>query len=159
MKQKMRFILKINVLNKYGHYLIIIIIINMCSLILISVQFKCKMLIIGEYKCSLHTIFLNRFQFSSVTQSCPNLFDPTDCSTPGFPVYHQLLELTQTHVHWVSYAIQPSHLLSSPSPPAPNPSKNQGLFKWVTTSHQVAKVLEFQLQHQFFQWIFRVDFL
>ena len=151
MKQKMRFILKINVLNKYGHYLIIIIIINMCSLILISVQFKCKMLIIGEYKCSLHTIFLNRFQFSSVTQSCPNLFDPTDCSTPGFPVYHQLLELTQTHVHCVSYAIQPSHPLSSPSPPAPNPSKNQGLFQRVSSSHQVAKLLELQLLHQSFQ--------
>ena len=75
-----------------------------------------------------------------------------NCSTPGFPVHHQLPESTQTHVHWVSDAIQPSHPLSSPSPPAPNPSQHQGLFKWVSSSHQVAKVLEFQLQHQSFQW-------
>ena len=87
-------------------------------------------------------------QFSSVAQSCPTLCDPMDCSTPGFPVHHQLLELTQTHVHWVSDAIQPSHPLSSPSPPAFNLSQHQGLFKWVSSSHQVAKVLEFQLQHQ-----------
>ena len=96
---------------------------------------------------------------SSVTQSCPTLYDPVDCSTPGLPVHHQLLEFTQTHVHWVSDAIQPSHPLSSPSPPAFNLSQHQGLFKWVNSSHQVAKVLEFQLQHQFFQWIFRTDFL
>ena len=68
-----------------------------------------------------------------------------DCSTPGFPVHHQLLELAQTHVHWVTDAIQPSHPLSSPSPPAFNLSQHQGLFKWVSSSHQVAKVLEFQL--------------
>ena len=82
-----------------------------------------------------------------------------DCSTPGLPVHHQLLEFTQTHVHWVSDAIQPSHPLSSPSPPAFNLSQHQGLFKWVSSSHQVAKVLEFQLQHQSFQLIFRTDFL
>ena len=70
-----------------------------------------------------------------------------NCSTPGLPVHHQLPEFTQTHVHWVSDAIQPSHPLSSPSPPAPNPSKHQGLFKWVSSLHQVAKGLEFQLQH------------
>ena len=85
--------------------------------------------------------------------------DPTDCSTPSLPVHHQLLELTQTHVHWVSDAIQPSHPLSSPSPPALNLSQHQGLFQWVSSSHQVAKVLELQLQHQSFQWVFRVDFL
>ena len=96
-------------------------------------------------------------QFSSVTQSCLTLWDPMDCSTPGFPV-HQLLELTQTHVHWVSDAIQPSHPLSSPSPPAFNLSQHQGLFQWVNSSNQVAKVLEFQLQHQSFQWIFRISF-
>ena len=96
---------------------------------------------------------------SSVAQSCLTLYDPVDCSTPGLPVHHQLLEFTQTHVHWVSDAIQPSHPLSSPSPPAFNLSQHQGLFKWVNSSHQVAKVLEFQLQHQFFQWIFRTDFL
>ena len=73
-------------------------------------------------------------------------------SMPGLPVHHQLPESTQTHVHWVSDAIQPSHPLSSPSPPALNLSQNQGLFKWVSSLHQVAKVLEFQLQHQSFQW-------
>ena len=99
------------------------------------------------------------YQFSSVAQSCPTLCDPMDCSTPGLPVHHQLSEFTQTHVHWVSDAIQPSHPLSSPSPPAFNLSQNQSLFKWVSSSHQVAKVLEFQLQHQSFQWIFRTDFL
>ena len=82
-----------------------------------------------------------------------------DCSTPGLPVYHQLLELTQTHVLWVGDAIQPSHPLSSPSPPAFNLSQHQGLFQWVGSLHQVAKVLELQLQHQYFQWIFRTDFL
>ena len=82
-----------------------------------------------------------------------------DCSTPGLPVHHQLPEFTQTHVHWVGDAIQPSHPLSPPSPPAFNLSQHQGLFKWVSSSHQVARVLEFQLQHQSFQWIFRTDFL
>ena len=98
-------------------------------------------------------------QSSSVTQSCPTLYDPMGCSTPGYPVHHQLPELTQTHVHRIGDAIQPSHPLSSPSPPNFNLSQHQGLFKWVSSSHQVAKVLEFQLQHQFFQWIFRTDFL
>ena len=97
-------------------------------------------------------------QFSSVTQSCPTLCDPMDCSTPGLPVHHQLLELTQTHVHWVSDAIQPSYSLSSSSPPAFSLSQHPGLFQWVGSSLQVAKVLEFQLQHQSFQWIFRTDF-
>ena len=91
-------------------------------------------------------------------QSCLTLCDPMDCSTAGLPVHHQLLEFTQTHVHWVSDAIQPSHPLSSPFPPAFNLSQRQSLFKWVS-SLQVAKVLEFQLQHQSFQWIFRTDFL
>ena len=96
-------------------------------------------------------------QFSSVTQSCPILCNPMDCSTPSLPVHYQLPELTQTHVHQVGDAIQPSHLLLSPSPPAFNLSQHQGLFQWVRFSHQVAKVLEFQLQHQSFQWIFRTD--
>ena len=82
-----------------------------------------------------------------------------DCNTPGFPVHHQLLELAQTHVHWVGDAIQPSHPLASPSPPAFNLSQHQGLFQWVSSSHQVANVLELQLQHQSFQWIFRTNFL
>ena len=73
-----------------------------------------------------------------------------DCSTPGLPVHHQLLEFTQTHAHWVGEAIRPSHTPSSPSPPAFNPSQHQGLFRWVSSSHQMAKVLEFQLQHQSF---------
>ena len=98
-------------------------------------------------------------QFSSVTQSCPTLCNPLDYSTPGLPVHHQLLEPTQTHVHCVRDAIQPPHHLSSPSPPTFNLSQHQGLFQWVSSSHQVAKVLEFQLQHQSFQWIFRTDLL
>ena len=84
-------------------------------------------------------------QFSSVTQSCPTLCDHMNHSMPGLPVHHQLPEFTQTHVHRVSDAIQPSHSLLSPSPPAPNPSQHQSLFKWVNSSHEVAKVLEFQL--------------
>ena len=99
------------------------------------------------------------FQLRLVTQSCLTLCDLMDCSTPGLPVQHQLPELAQTHVHWVSDVIQPSHLLSSPSPPVFNLSQPQGLFQWVSSSHQVAKVLEFQLQHQSFQWIFRDDLL
>ena len=99
------------------------------------------------------------FQFSSVTQLCPTLCDPMNHSTPGLPVHHQLPESTQTHVHWDSDAIQPSHPLSSPSPPAPNLSQHQGLFQWVSSSHQVAKVLEFQLQHQSFQRTPRTDLL
>ena len=84
-------------------------------------------------------------QFSSVAQSCPNLCNPMDCSTPGLPIHHKLPEFTQTHAHRVSDAIQPSHPLSSPSLPALNPSQYQGLFQWVNSLHEVAKVLEFQL--------------
>ena len=94
----------------------------------------------------------------SVTQPCLTLCDPMDCSTLRFPIHHQLPEFTQTHVHCVGDAIQPSHPLSSPSPPAFNLFQHQGLFQWVSSSHQVAKVLEFQLQHQSFQWTFRTDF-
>ena len=83
-------------------------------------------------------------QFSSVAQSCLTLCDPMNRSTPGFPVHHQLPEFMQTHVHRVGGAIQPSHPLSSPSL-APNPSQHQSLFQWVSSSHEVAKVLEFQL--------------
>ena len=98
-------------------------------------------------------------QFSSVTQSCPTLCDPMDCSTPGLAAHHQLPEFTQTHVHPVGDAIQPSHPLSSPSPPTFNLSQDQGLFKWVSSLHRVVKVLKFQLQYQSFQLIFRIDFL
>ena len=93
------------------------------------------------------------YQFNSVAQSCPTLCDPMDCSTPGQPVHHQLPEFSQTHVHWVSDVIQTSHPLLSPSPLAFNLSQHQCLFKWVSSSHQVAKVLEFQ--HQSFQWTLR----
>ena len=98
-------------------------------------------------------------QFSSVTQLCPTLCDPMNRSTPGLPVHHQLPEFTQTHVHRVGDAIQPSHPLSSPSPPAPNPSQHQSLFQWVNSSHEVARVLEFQLQQQSFQRTPRTDLL
>ena len=96
-------------------------------------------------------------QFISVTQSCPTLYDPVDFSMPGFAVHQQLLKVAQTHVHRVSDAVQLSHPLLSPSP-AFNLSQLQGLFQWVSSLHQVVKVLEFQLQHQSFQWIFRIDF-
>ena len=95
---------------------------------------------------------------SSVTQPCPTLCNPMNCSTPGFPVLHHLL-FAQTHVHWIGDAIQSPHPLPSPSPPAFNLFQHQGLFHWVGSSNQVAKILELQLQHQSFQWIFRVDFL
>ena len=85
------------------------------------------------------------FQFSSVAQSCPTLCDPMNCSMPGLSVHHELPEFTQTQIHRVSDAIQPSHPLSSPFPPAPNPSQHHSLFQWVNSSHEVAKVLEFQL--------------
>ena len=97
-------------------------------------------------------------QLSSAAQLCPILCDPMNRSTPGLPVHHQLPKFTQTHVHWIGDATQSSHPLSSPSPPALNLSQHQGLFKWVSSSYQ-AKVLQFQLQHQSFQWIFRTDFL
>ena len=103
--------------------------------------------------------YIMSVQFSHV-----RLFDPMNHSSPGLPVYHQLPEFTQTHVHRVGDAIQPSHPLSCPSPPAPNPFQHQGLFQWVNSSHEVAKVLEFQLQRQSFQWTpglisFRMDWL
>ena len=100
-------------------------------------------------KCVLKNLSV---QFSSVPQSCPTLCDSVHCTLPGFSVLYHLLELSQTHVHWVGNAIQPSRPLSSPSPPAFNLSQHQGIFKWVSSLHQVAKVFEFQLQHQSFQW-------
>ena len=102
-------------------------------------------------------IVLLFFCCCSVTQSSPTLCEPMDCNTPGFPVLYYLLVFAQTHVHWVSDAIQPSRLLSSLSPPAFSLSQHQGHFQWVGSSHQVAKVLELQLEHQSFQCIFRVD--
>ena len=96
--------------------------------------------------------------FSSVAQSCQTLCDPMNCNKPGLPAHQQHPELAQTHVHRVGDSIQTSHPLSSPSPPVFSLSQHQGLFKWVGSSHQVAKVLEFQLQHQSFLWVFRTDF-
>ena len=98
-------------------------------------------------------------QFSSVVQSCQTLCNPMNRSTPGLPVHHQLPEFTQTCIHRVSDAIQPSHPLSSPSLPAPNPSQHQSIFQWVNSSHEVAKVLEFQLQPHSFQRNPRADLL
>ena len=112
----------------------------------------------GRYRATFVSPTLHSAQLSSVAQLCPTLCDPVDCSMPGFPVLYQLPELAQTHVHQVSDAIQPSHPLLSPSPVF-NLSQHQDLFKWVSSSHQVAIVLELQLQRQFFQWIFRADFL
>ena len=108
--------------------------------------------------------YISSVQFSSVAHSCLTPCHPMNRSTPGLPVHHQLPEFTQIHVHRVSDAIQPSHLLSSPSPPAPNPSQPQGLFQWINSSHEVAKVLEFELQHQSFDEYsglisFRMDWL
>ena len=100
---------------------------------------NCWFLVLANIQCG------SQFSFSSVAQSCPTLCDPMNRSTPGLPVHHQLLEFTQTHVHQVRDAIQPSHPLLSPSLPAPNPSQHQSLFQWVNSSHDVAKVLEFQL--------------
>ena len=99
----------------------------------------------GLFSLLILSLQLPSVQFSSVAQSCPNLCNPMNCSMSGLPVHHQLPEFTQTHVHQVGDAIQPSHPLSSPSPPAPNPSQHQSPFQWVNSSHEVAKVLEFQL--------------
>ena len=107
--------------------------------------------------CNLISGSSQLVQFSSVTQSCPPLCDHMDCITPGLPVHHQLLELAQTHVHRVGDPIQPPHPLSLTSRPAFNLPQYQGLFHWVSSSHQVPKVLELHLQHQYFQWIFRTD--
>ena len=98
-------------------------------------------------------------KFSSGAQSRLTLCNPMDYSTQGLPVHHQLSEFTQTHVHWVGDAIQPFHPLSSLSPPTFNICQHQGLFRWVSSLHQVAKVLEFQLQHQSFQRTPRNDLL
>ena len=111
------------------------------------------------YISLLYKINIFSVPFSSVAQSCPALCDSMDYRTSGFLVHHQFPETTQTHVHSTGEAIQQSHPLSSPSPPAFNLSQHQGLFQWVSYSHQVAKALELQFQHQCFQWILRTDLL
>ena len=107
----------------------------------------------------LYFYFVNLLLFHSVAKSCLTLGDPMDCSMPGFPVLPYLLEFSQSHVHYVGDAIQPPYPLSPPFPSALDLSQYQGLFQWVSSWHQMVKVLELQLQHQSFQWIFRVDFL
>ena len=126
--------------------------------VLICETIKKFMEYISSYTMNI-SILYTAYQFSSVAQLCPTLCDPMNCSMLGLPAHHHLLEFTQTHVHWVGDAILPSHPLSSPSPLALNLSQNQSLFQRVSSSHQVAKVLEFQLQHQSFQWIFKTNFL
>ena len=148
---------------------------SISSWILYMMRYKNPILFVFMWKFSFHRVIYGRkcslpfvwfwyrfwrsVQLSSVAQSCPTLCDPMNCSTPGLPVHHQLPEFTKTHVHWVGDAIQPSHPLPSPSPPAFNLSQHQGLFKWVSSSNQVGKILEFQLQHQSFQWTPRTDLL
>ena len=124
--------------------------------LLIFVSFSCFFF---KGFCLIVLFGISSVQFSSVAQSCLILCDPMNHSTPGFSVHHQFPEFTQTHVHRVGDTIQPSHPLACPSPPAPNASQHQGLFQWVNSSHEVAKVLEFQLQHQSFQWSPRADLL
>ena len=97
--------------------------------------------------------------YCSVSKLCLTLCDPMNCSMPGFPVLHYLLEFAQTHVHWVSDAIQSSHSLLIPLSTCPQSFKYQGLFQRVSSSHEMAKVLELQLHYQAFQWILRADFI
>ena len=123
--------------------------------VLIHFKFICISLVIS-LECNCQHITLISVQFSSVIQSCPTLWDPMNCSTPGFPVHHQLPEFTQIHVHWVGDAIQSSHPLSSPFPPAFNLSQHQS-FQMSQFSASGGQSVEFQLQHQSFRWIFRTD--
>ena len=124
-------------------------IISTCLILLKFVLWPNKWYILENIPYAIRNVYsaLIVFQFSSVAQSCPTLYDPMDCSTPGLLVHHHLLRFTQAHVCWVGDAIQPSHPLSSPSPPAFNLSQHQGLFKWVSSLYQAANILEFQLQH------------
>ena len=128
---------------------------------LVSERSLVSYLLAHTYSFSLCVMcgYIYIYEFSSIAQSCLMLCKPVDCSMPGFPVQHQLLELTQTQVHWISDTNQPFYPLSSPSLSAFNLSQHQGLFQWVAFLHQVAKVLKSQLQHQSFQWTFRTDFL
>ena len=128
---------------------------NMLSRFVTAFLSRIKYLLISWQQSPSTVLFSQSLQFLNRVRLC----DPMNCSTSGFPVHHQLSELAQTHVYQVGDAIQPSHPLSSSSPPALKLSKHQGLFKWVNSLHQVAKVLEFQLQHRSFQWIFRNYFL
>ena len=114
---------------------------------------------VSKDRLGILVLYPDCVSLSSITQPCPTFCDPMDYSTSGFPVHHQHPKLTQTHVHRVGDAIQPSHPLSAPSPSAFNLSQHQGLFQWVSSLHQVAKALKFQLQHQSFQWTLWTDLL
>ena len=103
--------------------------------------------------------FFSTCCWCSVAKSCPALWDPMNWRTPGFSVLHYLQEFAEPHGHWDGEVIQPSHPLFFPSPPVLSLSQDQGVFQWVSSLHQVAKVLELQFQHQSFQWIVKVDFL
>ena len=120
----------------------------------------CPLVLHSEHIMKWHFSASFAVQFSSV-QSLSRVWlcDPMNHSIPGLPVHHQFPESTQTHVHWIGDAIQPSHPLLTPSPPAFSLCQHQGLFQWVSSLNQVAKVLDRQLQHQSFQWIFRTDLL
>ena len=108
---------------------------------------------------SFYKILISFFECFSITKLCLTVCNIMNCSRPGFPVLHYLPEFVQTHVYWVSDAIQPSHPLLPPSSLALSLSQHQGLYQWVGSPHQVAKVVEVQLQHQSFQWIFSVYLL
>ena len=122
----------------------------MCCVARLSMQYWLSRLLKNQF---------SSVQYSSVAQSCLTLCNPMNHSTPGFPAHQQLPELAQSHVHPVGDAVLPSHPLLSPSHPALNLSQHHDLFWWVSSLHQVAKVLELQHQHQSIQWIFRTDFL
>ena len=132
---------------------------DFCFLITLHIHSYELLFTVSFYFFLIYRNHLSSFQFGSVAQLCLTLCDPMDRSRLGFPAHQQLPQLAQTHVHWVGDAIQPSNPVSSPSPPALNLSQHQGLFKWVSSSHRVAKVLEFQVQHQSSQWMFRTDLL
>ena len=144
-------------ISSYFWYHLFPTFINWSSIWKVTMSSKSWQIVYSKQICYLKK--KSSVQFSSVTQSCPTLCNSMNHSTPGLPVHFQLPEFTQTHVHWVGDTIQPSHPVSSPSPPAPNPSQHQSLFQWVNSLHEVAKVLEFQLQHQSFQWTPRTDLL
>ena len=134
---------------------------NMGDMLVVKVSEKCKISLKNKRILYKRALWGRRLGGRHVVRllSCVWLCNPMGCSRPGFSVLHYLLEFAQTLVHWVSDAIQPSHPLSSPSPPAFNLSQHQGPFQWVSSSQQVVKVVEIQLQQESFQWTFRVEFL
>ena len=151
---------EVNNVQEFLKWIVLVSIWLFHSLEFIPFQWICLFII--HSRVNIDILGINKLKWTGISSvpllSCVQLCDPMNSNTPGFPTHQQLPELTRTHVHWVSDAIQPSHPLLSSSPPAFSLSQHQGLFQWVI-SHQVANVLEFQLQHQSFQWIVRIDFL